>query len=214
MWIFNSLRRRAPESFAVVALPVAIAIAGHVAVIGTSTVLAKRTPEDVKPETVVDNSRELVRLSRRVAQSRSLGAVTLNLSDSLPPPPAPDLFETLSDEEKGDDCQPGQKADEAAEPNRPDNQRGTPRQNTVAVLSPLDAEQIRAVWETGEPVESWPDALDAFPEESEVREVPLEAFSPRTAKQLNMLVMTSSDVQFLLRASDQRVWIVRQSVIE
>lgn len=91
MWIFNSLRRRAPETLSLVALPVAIAIAGHAAVIGTSTVLATRTSENPTPPRVVDNSRELVRLSRRVAQSRSLAAVGLNLSDTLPTPPAPTL---------------------------------------------------------------------------------------------------------------------------
>lgn len=68
-----------------------IAIAGHAAVIGTSTVLVTRTSENPKPPEVVDNSRELVRLSRRVAQTCSVAAVGLNLSETLPPPPAPNL---------------------------------------------------------------------------------------------------------------------------
>lgn len=214
MWIFNSLRRHAPERLAVVALPVAIAIAGHAAVIGTSTVLATRTTEEPKPPKVVDNSRELVRLSRRVAQSRSVAAVGLNLSNTLPPPPAPDLLDDLSEGKKDPECQPGKKADQGDGANRPDGQRGAARQNTVAVLAPLEVEQVSSLWETGDPVNSWPDGLGAFPDDSEVREVPLEAFSPRTTLQLNALVITSADTQFLLRASDQAVWIVRRSLIE
>ena len=214
MWIFNSLRRHAPEELAMVALPVAIAIAGHAAVIGTSTVLATRTTEGPKPPMVVDNSQELVRLSRRVAQSRSVAAVGLNLSNTLPPPPAPDLLDDLSEGKKDPDCKPEQKADQGDGPNRPDGQRGVVGQNTVAVLAPLEVEQVSALWETGDPVESWPDGLGAFPDDSEVREVPLEAFSPRSTLQLNALVITSANAQFLLRARDEVVWIVRRSLIE
>lgn len=214
MWIFNSLRRRAPETLSLVALPVAIAIAGHAAVIGTSTVLATRTSENPTPPRVVDNSRELVRLSRRVAQSRSLAAVGLNLSDTLPPPPAPTLLDDPSKGTKDPDCSIDNDADRAEKPNRPDGQEEAAGPSRVALLPPLEIERISSLWETADPVESWPEALGAFPEDSEVREVPLKAFRPRTTKQLNALVITSADTQFLLRARDESVWIVRRSLIE
>ena len=195
-----------------VSLPVVIAIAGHAAVIGTSTVLVIRTSENPKPPEVVDNSRELVRLSRRVAQSRSLAAVGLNLSDTLPPPPAPTLLDDPSKGTKDPDCSIDNDADRAEKPNRPDGQREAAGQGRVALLPPLEVEQISSLWETADPVESWPDGVGARPEGSQVRKVPLTAFSPRNALQLNKLVISSTDAQFLLRARDKTVWIVRRSL--
>ena len=211
MWIFNSLRRSAPENRAMVALPVVIAIAGHAAVIGTSTMLVTRTSENPKPPEVVDNSRELVRLSRRVAQTRSVAAVGLNLSETLPPPPAPKL-DQASTGTKDPDCSSDKTVDRAEKPNRSDGQREAAGQRRVALLPPLEVEQISSLWETADPVESWPDGVGARPEGSQVRKVPLTAFSPRNALQLNKLVISSTDAQFLLRARDKTVWIVRRSL--
>ena len=211
MWIFNSLRRSAPENLAMVALPVVIAIAGHAAVIGTSTMLVTRTSENPKPPEVVDNSRELVRLSRRVAQTRSVAAVGLNLSETLPPPPAPKL-DQASTGTKDPDCSSDKTVDRAEKPNRPDGQREAAGQRRVALLPPLEVEQISSLWETADPAGRWPDGFGALPEGSQVRKVPLTAFSPRNALQLNKLVVSSIDAEFLLRARDKTVWIIRRSL--
>jgi hypothetical protein len=45
-----------------------------------------------------------------------------------------------------------------------------------------------------------------------VREVPLDSFRSRTTLQLNALVISSPDAEFLLRARDESVWIARRSL--
>ena len=188
-----------------------IAIAGHAALIGTSTVLVTRTSENPKPPEVVDNSRELVRLSRRVAQTCSVAAVGLNLSETLPPPPAPNL-DQASMGTKDPNCSSDKTVDRAEKPNRPDGQRESAGQSRVALLPPLEVEQISSLWERADPAGCWPDGFGALPEGSQVRKVPLTAFSLRNALQLNKLVISSTDAEFLLRARDKTVWIVRRSL--
>ncbi len=212
MWIFNSLRRRVPDGLAMVALPVGIAIAGHAVVIGTSTVLATRTTVESGPPPVIDNSRELVRLSRRVAQTQPLASVGLSLSGTLPPPPAPDLLDVPSGEKQVQNCDPRTKADQEDRTNPSVATGASASQSTMAFLPPLEVQQVSSLWEEGDPVESWPDEFGAFPEDSQVREVPLDSFRPRTTLQLNALVISSPDAEFLLRARDEAVWIARRSL--
>ncbi|QNI79917.1 hypothetical protein SynRS9909_01935 [Synechococcus sp. RS9909] len=207
MWTLNSLLRRAPEAWPL-ALPVAVAIVIHAVVIGASSWRSRAAPP-AAAATVVDNTRQLVRLSRRLGgQEPLVPSSLLTLSAKLPPPP--ELVEAKDaaakpGAEKPPACPPSALEDKAVAKDKAVD-RGKP----VAVASGLSVEMIRARWEEGTVAGSWPERFGPLPEGIQLRRLPLTAFPGVNVKQLNRLSLTSDADQFLVRADDQGVWIGRR----
>lgn len=221
MWTLNFLLRRAPEAWPL-ALPVAVAIVIHAVVIGASSWRSRAAPP-AAAATVVDNTRQLVRLSRRLGgQEPLVPSSLLTLSAKLPPPP--ELVEAKDaaakpGAEKDPACPPSASGDKAVAKSKAvakakpvDNApAGSPRPlAAVAVASGLSVEMIRARWEEGTVAGSWPERFGPLPEGIQLRRLPLTAFPGVNVKQLNRLSLTSDADQFMVRADDQGVWIGRR----
>ena len=118
MLSFNSLRQRAPELLAV-AIPLGIAVAIH----GVWILVGSRAAADPKgtalaeggDSTVVDNTAQLVRITRRAAQQQTLASVGFDLSDTLPSPPGDEETVDLPDEPVPD-CPADASAEGSVEP--------------------------------------------------------------------------------------------------
>jgi len=219
MWTLNSLLRRAPEAWPL-ALPVAVAIVIHAVVIGASS-WRSRAASPAAAATVVDNTRQLVRLSRRLGgQEPLVPSSLLTLSAKLPPPP--ELVEAKDaaakpDAEKDPACPPSASGDKAVAKGKAVDQskavaksKAVAADKPVAVASGLSVEMIRARWEEGTVAGSWPERFGPLPEGIQLRRLPLTAFPGVNVKQLNRLSLTSDADQFLVRADDQGVWIGRR----
>ena len=213
MWTLNSLLRRAPEAWPLT-LPVAVAIAIHAAVIAASSWRSRAAPP-AAAATVVDNTRQLVRLSRRLGgQEPLVPSSLLTLSAKLPPPP--ELVEAKDaaakpGAEKDPACPPSALEDKAvAKSKAVAKDKAVDKSKPVAVASGLSVEMIRARWEEGTVAGSWPERFGPLPEGIQLRRLPLTAFPGVNVKQLNRLSLTSDADQFLVRADDQGVWIGRR----
>ena len=219
MWNLNSLLRRAPEAWPL-ALPVAVAIVIHAVVIGASS-WRSRAASPAAAATVVDNTRQLVRLSRRLGgQEPLVPSSLLTLSAKLPPPP--ELVEAKDaaakpGAEKDPACPPSALEDKAVAKGKAVDQskavaksKAVATDKAVAVASGLSVEMIRARWEEGTVAGTWPERFGPLPEGIQLRRLPLTAFPGVNVKQLNRLSLTSEADQFLVRADDQGVWIGRR----
>ena len=219
MWTLNSLLRRAPEAWPL-ALPVAVAIVIHAVVIGVSSWRSRAAPP-AAASTVVDNTRQLVRLSRRLGgQEPLVPSSLLTLSAKLPPPP--ELVEAKDaaakpGAEKDPACPPSALEDKAVAKGKAVDQskavaksKAVATDKAVAVASGLSVEMIRARWEEGTVAGTWPERFGPLPEGIQLRRLPLTAFPGVNVKQLNRLSLTSDADQFLVRADDQGVWIGRR----
>lgn len=215
MWTLNSLRQRAPEAWPW-ALPVAVAVVVHGLVIGVSSWMSRSPSQAVAP-VVVDNTRQLVRLSRRMGgQEPLVPSSLLTLSAKLPPPP---VLADASDAavkpvvEKNPTCPPSAPESKAVDKgNAVDNATAGPvsPSGAGAVAAGVSVDVIRARWEEGTVVQRWPERFGPLPEDIQLRRLPLTAFPGFNVKQLNRLSLTSDADQFLVRADDQGVWIGRR----
>lgn len=218
MWTLNFLRRRAPEALPL-ALPLAIAVFIHALLIGLGSLRGRGSAAVPPKPAVIDNTAQLVRLSRRINRKEPLVAASaLSLSANLPPPP-PELLKPTEQPE----AQPEARADcggraangKAANSKAANGKEGIDRSTPVvaaALENPesLSPETLSRLWREAVPVPVWPDMFGPTPEGAQIRRLPLKAFGGRSAKQLHRLTLTSSSAQFQLRADDQGVWIARQ----
>jgi hypothetical protein len=218
MWTLNCLRQRAPEAWPL-ALPVAVAVVIHGLVIGVSSWMSRSPSKAVAP-VVVDNTRQLVRLSRSLGgQEPLVPSSLLTLSAKLPPPPelaaAKDVAAAKPGVEKNPACPPSAPEGKAVDQgNAVDNATAGPviPSGAGAVASGVSVNMIRVRWAEGTVVQRWPERFGPLPEGIQLRRLPLTAFPDFNVKQLNRLSLTSSADQFLLRADDEGVWIGRRSL--
>lgn len=221
MWTLNFLRRRAPEALPL-ALPLAIAVLIHALLIGLGSWRGRGAEASPPEPAVIDNTPQLVRLSRRINRKEPLVAASvLSLSATLPPPP-PELLKTTEQPEAKDDCggraANGKAANSKAASSKAANGQAVIARSTPAVApafegaESLSPETISRLWGEAVPVAVWPEVFGPTPEGAQIRRLPLKALGGRSAKQLHKLTMTSSSAQFQLRADDQGVWIARQTL--
>ena len=227
---FNSLRQHASELLAV-AIPVGIALAIHAVWIG----LSGRPPLEQKgsglstgdDKTVVDNTAQLVRVTRRAAQQRNLAAVGLDLSGTLPSPLDAVEPVDLPDQPTADCPSPADAGGTVvAAPKAPTVQ---PKQPTVAArtredpplqsadeLAPaeatgIDATSIKRFWQQAMGVPVWPKELGPRRDEVELRELSLEDFQGREAKQLHNLDVTTDTATYQIKVLGDRVLLLKTS---
>ena len=220
---FNSLRQHVPELLAV-AIPVGIALAIHAVWIG----LSGRPPLEQKGSglstgddtTVVDNTAQLVRVTRRAAQQRNLAAVGLDLSGTLPSPL--DAVEPVDlPDQPVADCPPPADAGGTvvAAPKPPNVVAGTredPQLQSDDELSPAQAIEINATtikrfWQQAMGVPVWPKELGPRRDEVELRELSLEDFQGREAKQLHNLDVTTDTATYQIKVLGDRVLLLKTS---
>ncbi|WP_131456376.1 hypothetical protein [Synechococcus sp. BS56D] len=217
----NFLRRRAPEALPL-ALPLAIAVLIHALLIGLGSWRGRGAEASPPEPAVIDNTPQLVRLSRRINRKEPLVAASvLSLSATLPPPP-PELLKTTEQPEAKDDCggraANGKAANSKAASSKAANGQAVIARSTPAVATAfegpesLSPETISRLWGEAVPVPVWPEVFGPVPEGAQIRRLPLKALGGRSAKQLHKLTMTSLSAQFQLRADDQGVWIARQTL--
>ena len=231
---FNSLRQHAPELFAV-AIPVGIALAIHAVWIGISG----RPPLEPKgsglsagnDSTVVDNTAQLVRVTRRAAQQRNLASVGLDLSGTLPSPL--DAVEPVDLPDQPD--QPDQPTADCPSPAAaggtvvaaPKAPTVQPKQPTVAArtredpplqsadeLAPaeatgIDATSIKAFWQQAMGVPIWPKELGPKQESVVLRELSLADFQGRSAKELHNKAVAMEFARYQLKVLGDRVLILK-----
>ena len=167
---FNSLRQHLSNGLWL-AIPVGLAVAVHGVWIGVSGRLHQVRDASVKP--AVDNTAQLVRITRRAVQQQQLAAVSLELSSSFPPPP-PELLmegkESLPFELESD-CPPmtsdglkqGNERAEAARPVPSAPEEGisaVSNQGADATRSlPPEAAELPQIWRRSLGVPIWPRQL-------------------------------------------------------
>ncbi len=138
---FSSLRQQVSDRFLWV-VPLGIAVVMHILwlAIGARTDgdVSVRTDPSQAEGTVVDNTAQLVRLTRRAVQQQTLPSVGLDLSGTLPPPP-PELIEDVVLPEPPDaraDCPPEAQTSQPTGTRRTPNPAGTLKADSNQPISP------------------------------------------------------------------------------
>lgn len=220
---FNFLRQPLSNRL-LLAIPVGRAVVVHVVWIGVSGRLHQGKDPPVKP--AVDNTAQLVRVTRRAVQQQQVAAVSLDLSSSLPPPP-PELL--MEGEESlppalDSDCPPmtsdGHKqGNERAEAARPvpsafdDGPSAVSNQGADATrtLPPPEAAELPQIWRRALGVPIWPRQLGEKPASAQFREVSMQDLEGRSVQELNQQTFAvGEDVFRFLRLGD-RLLILKQS---
>ena len=238
MLSFNSLRQRAPELLAI-AIPLGIAVAIH----GVWILLGSRAAADPKgsaltdggDSTVVDNTAQLVRITRRASQQQTLASVGLDLSGTLPSPPGDEEMVDLPDEPLPD-CPPDAVAEgpgparqdpsattssgadptprvplSALTPTRKDPALLAAEELTPPAAIEINATTIKRFWQQAMGVPIWPKELGPKQEDVELRELSLEDFQGREAKQLHNLDVTTETATYQLKVLGDRVLLLKTS---
>ena len=221
---FNSLRQRLFNGL-VLALPIGLAVAVHGVWIGVSGRLHQGRAAPAKP--AVDNTPQLVRITRRAVQQQRVAAVSLDLSSSLPPPP-PELLlgegESLPPDPESD-CppvtaesavlKPGDEGAEAAMPvpSAPvDGPSAVSQQGDDAVrtLPSPEPDELPQIWRRALGVPIWPRQLGEKPASAQFREVSRQDLEGRSIQELNQQSFAvGEDIFRFLRLGD-RLLILRQ----
>ena len=219
---FNFLRQHLSNRL-LLAIPVGLAVAVHGVWIGVSGRLHQGRDAPVKP--AVDNTAQLVRITRRAVQQQQVAAVSLDLSSSLPPPPPELLMEGVESLplELESDCPPmtsdGQKqGNERAEAARPvpsaseDGPSAVSNQGADATrtLPPPEPAELPQIWRRALGVPIWPRQLGEKPASAQFREVSKQDLEGRSVQELNQqTITTGEDVFRFLRLGD-RLLILKQ----
>ena len=221
---FNSLRQRLFEGL-VLALPIGLAVVVHGVWIGVSGRLHQGRAAPENP--AVDNTPQLVRITRRAVQQQRVAAVSLDLSSSLPPPP-PELLQEEGESLPPDpesDCppmtaasavlKPGDEGVEAAMPvpSAPiDGPSAVSKQGDDAAqtLPPPEPDELPQIWRRSLGVPIWPRQLGEKPASAQFREVSKQDLEGRSIQELNQQSFAvGEDVFRFLRLGD-RLLILRQ----
>ena len=238
MLSFNSLRQRAPELLAV-AIPLGLAVAIQALWILVGSRAAADPKGSASPDggdsTVVDNTAQLVRITRRAAQQQTLASVGLDLSGTLPSP--------LGDEETVDlpeaplpECPPASGTEELVQSDQPSPAKSSSRANPtqrqpLSALTPtredpallaaeelttpaaieINATSIMGFWRQAMGVPVWPKEIGPRRDDVELRELSLKDFQGREAKQLHNLEVTTQTATYQLKVLGDRVLLLKTS---
>ena len=224
---FSFLRQHAPDLLPI-AVPVGLAVLVHGVWIGFSPPPRRLAAES---GVTVDNTAQLVRITRRAVQQQTLPAVGLDLSGTLPPPP-PDLLVPPGDplEAAAADCPPQQKADGSAQ--RSDGsavaESGAAAKSTPSPTQPSNAQEVadadglppagtpeelawmERLWNRAFGVPIWPDQLGPRQPAVILREVSLEDLGTVDVDELLSRSFERDDVSFGLKLVGDRLFILKK----
>ena len=217
---FNFLRQRLSNRL-LLAIPVGLAVAVHGVLIGVSGRLHQGRAAAVKP--AVDNTAQLVRITRRAVQQQQVAAVSLDLSSSLPPPELlleggeslPVELESDCPPMTSDGLKQGIKRAGAARPvasaleDRP-SVVFKQAADATRTLPPPEPGELPQIWRRALGVPIWPRQLGEKPASAQFREVSKQDLEGRSVQELNQQTFTiGEDVFRLLRLRD-RLLILKQ----
>ena len=235
---FNFLRQHLSKRL-LLAIPIGLAVAVHGVWIGVSGRLHQGKDAPAKP--AVDNTAQLVRITRRAVEQQQVAAVSLDLSSSLPPPPPELLMEgeetpplefesdcpPLKDEsadlaaENGERTANGQKqGNERTEAARPVSSAasddGPPevskqRSDTALALLPLEPAELPQIWRRAVGVPIWPRQLGEKPDSAQFREVSKQDLKGRSVQELNQQSFVVGEDVFRFLRLGDRLLILRQT---
>ena len=218
---FSSLRQRAPELL-LLSLPIGLSLVVHSVWISRSG--AEPRVGDQQQSVSIDNTAQLVRITRRAAQQQTLAAVELDLSDTLPPPAA-DVLQKIELPDPKPDCPPKQQRvitkvlpDASASASSPALQEETAqRQETVVTTAPntpsqsLDGDVLDRLWGQAMGVPIWPDdLLGPKPVIGELRELSLGDVSGMDATDLHQRSVQAESGRYLVKVFGDRVFLLRE----
>ena len=211
---FSSLRQRAPELL-LLALPVGLSLVVHSVWISRSG--AESRVGDSDQSVSIDNTAQLVRITRRASQQQTLPAVGLDLSSTLPPPAA-DVVQKIELPAPKPDCPPQQQrvitkvvpdvsasTDVSAPTVNP-----TPAMAANAPSQALDADALDRLWVQAMGVPIWPeDLLGPKPLVGELRELSLDDVAGMKATDLHELSVESESGSYLVQVVADRVFMLK-----
>jgi len=218
---FSSLRQRAPELL-LLSLPIGLSLVVHSVWISRSG--AEPRVGDQQQSVSIDNTAQLVRITRRAAQQQTLAAVGLDLSGTLPPPAA-DVLQQIELPDPKPDCPPKQQRvitkvvpDASAPAATPAPQEETAqRQDTLVATAPnapsqpLDGDGLDRLWGQAMGVPIWPDdLLGPKPVVGELRELSLGDVSGLDATDLHQRSVQAEAGRYLVKVFGDRVFLLRE----
>ena len=218
---FSSLLHRAPELL-LLALPVGLSLVVHSVWISRSG--AESRVGDSDQSVSIDNTAQLVRITRRASQQQTLAAVGLDLSGTLPPPAA-DVLQKIELPDPKPDCPLQQERvttkvlpDVSAPTAIPAPQEQTAqRQETVVATAPsaplqaLDGDALDRLWGLAMGVPVWPeDLLGPKPVIGELRELSLDDVADMDATDLHELSVEAESGTYLVKVFGDRVFLLRE----
>ena len=218
---FSSLRQRAPELL-LLSLPIGLSLVVHSVWISRSG--AEPRVGDQQQSVSIDNTAQLVRITRRAAQQQTLAAVGLDLSGTLPPPAA-DVLQQIELPDPMPDCPPKQQRvitkvvpDASAPAATPAPQEETAqRQDTLVATAPnapsqpLDGDGLDRLWGQAMGVPIWPDdLLGPKPVIGELRELSLGDVSGMDATDLHQRSVQAESGRYLVKVFGDRVFLLRE----
>ena len=218
---FSSLRQRAPELL-LLALPVGLSLVVHSVWISRDG--AESRVGDSDQSVSIDNTAQLVRITRRASQQQTLAAVGLDLSGTLPPPAA-DVLQQIELPDPKPDCPPKQQrvitkvvpdASAPAASAAPEEETAQ-RQDTVVATAPnapsqpLDGDGLDRLWGQAMGVPIWPDdLLGPKPVVGELRELSLGDVSGLDATDLHQRSVQAEAGRYLVKVFGDRVFLLRE----
>jgi len=225
---FSFLRQHVPDLLPI-AVPVGLAVLVHGVWIGFSPPQRRL---DAESGITVDNTAQLVRITRRVVQQQTLPAVGLDLSGTLPPPP-PDLLIPVGDppEAAAADCPPQQDADgsalrsdgadvaESSSAPKPTPSQSQPRNEQKEVAdadllppagTPEELAWIERLWNRAFGVPIWPKQLGPRQPGVNLREISLEDLGTVDVEELLSRSLAQGDVSFALKLVGDRLFILKK----
>ena len=218
---FSSLRQRAPELL-LLSLPIGLSLVVHTVWISRSG--AEPRVGDQQQSVSIDNTAQLVRITRRAAQQQTLAAVELDLSDTLPPPAA-DVLQQIELPDPKPDCPPKQQrvitkvvpdASAPAATPAPQEETAQPQETVVATVpnapsQPLDGDVLDRLWGQAMGVPIWPDdLLGPKPVVGELRELSLGDVSGLDATDLHQRSVQAESGRYLVKVFGDRVFLLRE----
>lgn len=200
MLILNSLPSSVRKPFTLAA-PVLVALLAH----GTLILMSSRPAANAsasaagsRPQS--DNTRQLVRLSRHGAIAKSSALASLSAKPLKAPPP-PKLTEPP--------VETGHAGGPPQQERKPSSTVCTPSQGATSVMRP-SFETVAALWSLGRAAGETSPILPGKNLGSELRRLPLAAFSGVAPQQLDRLLLTGRDGQYQLWVRGDQVWVAWQ----
>ena len=218
---FSSLRQRAPELL-LLSLPIGLSLVVHSVWISRSG--AEPRVGNQQQSVSIDNTAQLVRITRRAAQQQTLAAVELDLSDTLPPPAA-DVLQQIELPDPKPDCPPKQQQvitkvlpdASASSASTALQEEIAQRQETVVTTAPntpsqsLDGDVLDRLWGQAMGVPIWPDdLLGPKPVIGELRELSLGDVSGMDATDLHQRSVQAESGRYLVKVFGDRVFLLRE----
>ena len=217
--------------------PLAIAVLVHAAWIGFDAKAEHEKRSDIsntQNNEHIDNTVQLIRLTRLSSQGGMRQSTGLDLSSTLPPPP-PELKGTTEQKapiETNQDCgarenqQTENQSNGSLATNQAPNPVGSPKnlggQSKTTTREggkpeeqpPLNPESIKEIWRKAMGVPIWPTDLGERDQSVELKELSLAFFNGMAADDLNGLEILTTSHRYKIKVFNDRVFILKDQYTE